>query len=270
MEKILDYFKSIWETILNYVPNIIFALIVLFIGMKIISFISKVARKQFEKSKMEKSLYKFLLNLVSWTLKLLLMVSVAQMIGIATTSFVALIGTAGLAIGLALQGALANFAGGVMLMIFKPYKIGDLILVKGKLGHVEEIQIFTSLLITLDNKRVIIPNGSISNAEIENYSALGKIRVDLEVGIAYEADIKKAKKTMIDVMEKHPKVMKNPAPFVGVLNLADSAVVLAVRPFCNPEIYWDVYFEILEECKLALNAQNVTIPFPQMDVHLKK
>ena len=164
------------------------------------------------------------------------------MVGIATTSFIAVLGAAGLAIGLALQGSLANFAGGVLIMIFKPYKVGDLIESQGHLGVVKEVQIFNTLIIAPQSKRVIIPNGAVSNGSITNYTVEGKIRVDLSIGIAYNADIDQAKTVLMAVLEANDKVMSDPAPFVGVLEMGDSSVNLAVRPHCLPTHYWDVVF----------------------------
>lgn len=214
------------------------------------------------------SLVSFLTSLVSIGLKALLLISVAEMVGIQTTSFIAILGAAGLAVGLALQGTLANFAGGVLILLFKPYKVGHLIEAQGHTGWVKEIQIFVSILTTPDNKTVIIPNGAISNGNITNYSTLGQIRVDLVMGISYESDIRKAKSILLDVMQKHPKVLKDPAPFVGVVELGDSSVNLAVRPHSTPEDYWTVYFDIYEEGKIALDESGITIPFPQVDVHM--
>jgi len=191
------------------------------------------------------------------------------MVGIQTTSFVAILGAAGLAVGLALQGTLGNFAGGVLILLFKPYKVGQLIEAQGHIGWVHEIQIFVTILTTPENKTVIIPNGAISNGNITNYSTLGKIRIDMVFGISYGSDIKKAKTVLENVMKEHPKALKDPAPFVGVLALGDSAVNLAVRPYSAPEDYWDVYFDVYEKGKIALDEASISIPFPQMDVHMK-
>ncbi|MEM9687364.1 MAG: mechanosensitive ion channel domain-containing protein, partial [Bacteroidota bacterium] len=190
--------------------------------------------------------------------------------GVKTASFAVIIGAAGLAIGLALQGSLSNFAGGVLIMVFRPFKIGDLVEAQGELGNVKEIQIFTTTLVTPDNKTAIIPNGALSNGNIVNYSAEGKIRVDLIVGISYGSDIKKAREVLMTVMEEDDKVLADPAPGVFVAELADSAVNLAVRPYTTVEDYWDVYFGILEKCKMALDAAQIEIPFPQRDVHIKE
>jgi small conductance mechanosensitive channel len=190
------------------------------------------------------------------------------MIGIATTSFIAVLGAAGLAVGLALQGSLANFAGGVLILIFKPYNVGDLVEAQGHLGVVKEVQIFNTILLSPSNKRIIIPNGAVSNGSIVNYSVEGKLRVDLVIGISYESDIPKAKDVLFSAMADHELVLKDPEPNVAVSTLADSSVNLVVRPWCKAEDYWQVYFDITEAAKVNLEANGVSIPFPQRDVHL--
>jgi len=253
---------------LEYAPKLLLTIITLLLGLWVIGGIGRVMQASMERSKVEPTLIPFTTGLVTWGLKALLLVSVASMIGIATTSFVAVLGAAGLAIGLALQGSLANFAGGVLIMIFKPYKVGDLIESQGHLGVVKEVQIFNTILTSPHLKQIIIPNGSTSNGSIINYSVEGKIRVDLCVGIAYDENISKAKEVLMDVLNKHDKVIQDPAPFVGVLELADSSVNLAVRPHCHPDHYWDVFFDVNESMKVALDENNITIPFPQRDVHM--
>lgn len=267
MEK---YLSKAVEMIMEYGPKFLLALVVLIVGFIIINKLVKVSRKLMRKREVEPSLSGFVSSLINIGLKALLLISVADMIGIETTSFVAILGAAGLAVGLALQGTLANFAGGVLILLFKPYKVGDLVEAQGHLGHVKAIQIFVTILVTPDNKTVILPNGAVSNGDIVNFTREGKIRVDLVMGIAYGADIKAAREALLPVMQNHDKVLKEPAPFVGVESLGDSSVNLAVRPYCNPEDYWEVYFEVYENGKLALDKAGIEIPFPQMDVHLEK
>jgi small conductance mechanosensitive channel len=190
-------------------------------------------------------------------------------LGVETTSFAAIIASAGLAIGLALQGSLGNFAGGVLIMIFKPFKIGDLIEAQGEIGVVKEIEIFTTKLIGLSNKVIIIPNGSLSNGNIINYSQQGTRRVDLTIGVSYEADIKQTKEVLLNILTSHPKVLKDPAPNVTVSELADSSVNFAVRPWSKTEHYWDVYFEVTEAVKLELDKAGIDIPYPHQ-VIIKK
>lgn len=257
-----------YELGLEYAPKLALAIVTLIIGLWIIGGIRKLVTMSMKSSKVDPTLIPFLDSLASWSLKALLFISVASMVGIATTSFVAVLGAAGLAIGLALQGSLANFAGGVLIMIFKPYKVGDLIESDGHLGTVKEVQIFNTIIIAPQSKRVILPNGAVSNGSITNYTVEGKIRVDLSVGISYNADIDQAKSVLLDVLKANDKVMQDPAPFVGVSGMGDSSVDLAVRPHCHPKDYWDVYFEVNEAVKKALDNNNISIPFPQRDVHL--
>lgn len=270
MENVDGYLIIAKNLALEYAPRLFFALVVLIVGLWVIKFLVKLVRRALEHKAVDDTLEGFLGGLISWILKIILFVVVGSMLGIATTSFVALLGAGGLAIGLALQGSLANFAGGVLILLFKPYKVGDRIESMGRTGLVKEIQIFHTTIITLDNRTIILPNGPIMNADIVNYMKAGIIRVDLTVGISYESEIQKARNLLLDVMHNHPKVLKEPEPVVVVTELADSSVNLGVRPYCNPEDYNAVYVEVLESSKLALDQGGVTIPFPQMDVHLDK
>ncbi len=255
--------------ITEYGPKVLGAIVVLLIGLWVIKRIEKGARKLMHKRNLDDSLIPFLSTLLDIILKAMLIISIAGMLGIQTTSFVAVLGAAGLAVGLALQGTLANFAGGVLILIFKPYRVGDLIEAQGEKGTVKEIQIFVTILLTFENKTVIIPNGAISNGNITNYSKQGLLRVDTAFGISYDSDIKKAKDILMKVLVSHPKVLDEPAPFVGVKELADSSVNLTVRGYTHPADYWDVYFYVYEEGKIALDNGGITIPFPQVDVHMK-
>ena len=243
-------------------PKIITAIVIYIIGSWVIKRITKALTKVFSKSKYDESLQKFLLNLVSWALKIFLIIVVISRLGVDVTTFAAVIAAAGLAIGMALQGSLANFAGGVLIMIFKPYKIGDLIEAQGVLGVVKEIEIFTTKLTTPQNKLAIVPNGTMANGNIINYTAEGLMRVDLTIGVGYDEDIKQAKEVLLKVLTDHPKVLKEPAPSVNVVALGESSVDFAVRPFTKPEDYWDVYFATLENSKLALDAAGIEIPYP--------
>lgn len=269
MEMAGEYADKASDLIMEYGPRILGALVVLLVGLWIIKRIVKFTKKLMHKRGLDDSLIPFLGSLLDILLKAMLIISVASMIGIETTSFVAVLGAAGLAVGLALQGTLQNFAGGVLVLIFKPYRVGDLIEAQGEKGTVKEIQIFVTILATPENKTVIIPNGAISNGNITNYTKLGMIRVDMTVGISYDSDIKKAKEVLLKIITEHPKSLKEPAPFVGVSELADSSVNLAVRPYAHPGDYWDVYFDCYEACKIALDDAGVTIPFPQVDVHMQ-
>ncbi|MET2983736.1 mechanosensitive ion channel family protein [Aureibaculum conchae] len=246
----------------TYGISIIGAIVIWIIGSWIIKKLLKVARNVMTKNDYDESLQKFLLNLLGWTLKILLILAILAKLGVETTSFAAILAAAGLAVGLALQGSLSNFAGGVLLMIFKPIKIGDLIEAQGELGVVKEIEIFTTKIITPTNKLVIIPNGTLSNGNIVNYTEEGKLRVDLTFGVGYDSDIKQTKDVLMSVITTNDKVLKDPAPTVNVSELADSSVNFAVRPWCTPEHYWDVYFETTENVKVALDKAGIEIPYP--------
>jgi len=270
MENVEVYATKAGTMIMEFGPKLVLTLITLWAGLKVIKWLVKLVEKNLGKSKIEPTLLKFVANLVDWGLKILLFISAASMIGIETTSFVAILGAAGLAVGLALQGALANFAGGVLLIIFKPYKVGDMIKAQDEEGVVLEVQIFTTVLLNPDNETIIIPNGAVVGGNIKNYSKEGKVRHNLAMGISYDSNIKQAREVLMAVMEKHPLVLKEPAPSVIVSELGDSSVNLIVRPWCKPVDYFSVMPDIMEAGKEALDAANITIPFPQMDVHMNK
>ena len=268
IDKLEIFVTKLIHMVVDFGPRLIMAIITLIVGLKVIKLLIKLIKKAFEKAHLDVTLRPFLIGITNWGLKILLFVSVASMLGIETTSFVAVLGAASLAIGLALQGTLANLAGGVLCLLFKPYKVGDFINAQGEAGAVKEIQIFTTILISRDNKTIIIPNGSIMNGNITNYSREGKVRVDIIIGVSYDSNIKKAKEVLLSVLEKNDKVLSDPLPFVGVFELADSSINLAIRPYCLPSDYWDVYFGVQETCKLALDEAKIMIPFPQRDVHV--
>jgi small conductance mechanosensitive channel len=251
-----------YEVIIDFGPKVIAAFLIWIIGSWIIKSTLKGTNKIMDKKDYEVSLKKFLLNLLGWTLKILLILVVLGTLGIETTSFAAILAAAGLAIGLALQGSLGNFAGGVLIMVFKPIKIGDLIEAQGEVGVVKEIEIFTTKLTGLSNREIIIPNGALSNGNIINFSTEGTRRVDLTFGVGYDSDIKKTKDVLMSVLTNHPKVLKDPAPTVNVSELADSSVNFAVRPWCKTDDYWTVYFDITEQTKEALDAAGIEIPYP--------
>lgn len=259
-----------YELILDFGPRIIGAILIYIIGGWIIKLILKSLKRFMEKASYEDSLKKFLINLLNWTLKIVLIIVILGVVGIETTSFAAILAAAGLAVGLALQGSLANFAGGVLIMIFKPFKIGDLIEAQGEMGVVKEIEIFTTKLTGLSNKEIIIPNGTLSNGNIVNYSVTGTRRVDLVIGVDYGSNIKKTKEVITDVLKAHPAVIDDPAPSVNLLELADSSINFAVRPWCKTADYWTVYFEVLEQIKLALDAAGIEIPYPHRVMVEKK
>jgi len=259
-----------WTMIMEYGPKFLLAIATLLIGLWIIKKLVKAIAKAMDKGNADATLTPFIINLVSWGLRILLILSVASMVGIETTSFIAIFSAATLAIGLALQGSLSNFAGGVILLIFKPYKVGDLVEVQGHLGTVKRIQIFNTILKNFQNQTIIIPNGAAAGNTIKNFTTEGILRVDLTAGVAYESDLKRTKEVLMNVIANHPLVLKEPAPFVGLNEMADSSLNFVVRPWAKAEDYWNVYFQVNEQIKLALDEAGITIPFPQMDVHLDK
>ncbi len=262
MENAQVWIEKFVDFIAEYGPKVIGAILVYLIGSWVVRRLVGALRKVMNRSKYDESLQRFLLNLLSWVLRVVLVLVVISQLGVDVTTFAAVIAAAGLAVGLALQGSLSNFAGGVLIMIFRPYRIGDLIEAQDVLGVVEEIDIFTTKLSTPQNKLAIVPNGALANGNIINYTARGMLRVDAVIGIGYGEDIKKAKEVLLEVLTSNPKVLTEPAPSVNVLELADSSVNLAVRPFCKPEDYWDVYFATYENCKLALDKAGIEIPYP--------
>ena len=251
-----------YEIILDFGPKLLLAIFIWIIGGFVISLIIKGVKSAMTKQNYDDSLKKFLTNLLGWILKIVLIVVILGTVGIETTSFAAILAAAGLAIGLALQGSLGNFAGGVLIMIFKPFKIGDLIEAQGEIGVVKEIEIFTTKLIGLSNREIIIPNGALSNGNIINYTTEGTRRVDLTFGVGYDSDIKKTKDVLMSVLTAHPLVLKAPLPSVNVSELADSSVNFAVRPWCKTEDYWTVYFDVTEHTKIALDKAGIEIPYP--------
>lgn len=253
----------------DFAPKIVMALAILIIGFWLVKVIIKSTKKLLIKFKIEETLVGFLMHLLKMFLQFGVIIATVLKLGIVKESMLAAaVGAMAFAIGMALQGSLGNFAGGAIIMIFKPFKVGDLIEAQDVFGEVQEIQIFNTIVLTPSNKTAYIPNGSISNGNIINYSSKGTFRVDLTIGISYNANIKEAKEILLEVMRKNPNVLNNPAPSVSVKELGDSSVNLAVRPWCKPQKYWDAYFDTLEECKIALDKNGIEIPFPQRDIHV--
>lgn len=262
------YFQSIFISASYYGPKLILAIVVLFGGLWLIDKVTNLLISLFERKNIDETLRPFLSNLVGWALKALLLVSVASMVGVETTSFIAVIGAAGLAVGLALQGSLANFAGGVLILIFRPFSKGDYIVAQGDEGIVERIDVFATVLNRLDNQRVILPNGPLAGGMIRNATGENTRRVDLSIGISYTDDIRKACETLRQMCSKNSQVLQTPAPFVGVTEYGDSSINLTVRSWCKTEDYWDVFFALNEQMKYSLDEAGFSIPFPQRDVHL--
>ncbi|MCD4820308.1 MAG: mechanosensitive ion channel [Candidatus Cloacimonetes bacterium] len=262
--------EKIIELIIQYGGKLLLAIVVWIVGSIVISFVLKMFKKILDKNKTDISLSKFLQSIAKISLKMLLFITVASLLGIKMTAFVAILGAAGLAVGLALQGSLGNFAGGVLILLFKPFKIGDFIEAQGFTGTVKEIQIFNTILNTPDNKRVIIPNGGLSNNSMINYSSESTRRVDFNFGVGYESDIAAVKEILMNIVSNNEMVLKNPAPFVRLGELADSSINFIVRVWVKPENYWDVHFDTIERVKLSFDKNNINIPYPHIDVNLTK
>lgn len=268
MNTVMSFTDQAIEVAKTYGPQLLLAIVTLIVGFWIIRIIANLINNAMKRANLEVSLRRFLSSFISIILKILLLISVASMVGIATTSFVAILGAAGLAVGLALQGSLANFAGGVLILLFKPFKVGDFIDAQGYTGTVHAIQVFSTILKTPDNKTVIIPNGSLSNGSMINFSTEPTRRVDMTFGIGYGDDIAKAKSILKRLVEAESRALKEPAYQVVLSELADSSVNFTVRVWCNATDYWDIYFDMQEEVKNAFDKEGISIPFPQRDVHL--
>ena len=264
------YFEKIIDFGFEYIPKLIGGIIVLIIGLWITKLITKAVGRSLVKSNIDQSLVPFLKSLTNIILKALVAITVMGMIGIQMTSFVAIIGAAGLAVGLALSGTLQNFAGGVIILILKPFKIGDFIEAQGYTGTVKEITIFSTMLNTPDKKLVIIPNGPLSTGALTNFSAEPLRRVDWTFGIAYGDDVEDFKRAMNDFIAADARILKDPAPFMGLSELADSSVNFAVRVWVDGPDYWNVFFEMNEKVYTQFAAYKLNIPFPQMDIHVQK
>ncbi|MDP8205202.1 MAG: mechanosensitive ion channel [Candidatus Electryonea clarkiae] len=261
-------YNKAFELAAIYIPNLFFTLIVLFVGIFVIRILNRIVHKAMTIKNLDESLEKFVASLISISLKIILLITVASMLGIQMTSFVALLGAAGLAVGLALQGSLSNFAGGILILLFKPFKVGDFIEAQGQLGVVKEIQIFNTILTTVDNKVIFIPNSDLSNGQIINYSAEATRRVDFTFGIGYNDDLEKARNIIFGLIKDDSRIQQDPEPVVMLAELADSSVNLAVRVWCKTEDYWAIFFDMNENVKLAFDKEGISIPFPQRDVHL--
>ena len=254
--------------VMAYAPKVVLAIITLIVGMWLVNRFVRLLDSKLGKK--DPTLNTFLCGLLSAILKILLLISVASMVGIATTSFIAIIGAAGLAIGLALQGSLGNFAGGVLILIFKPFKVGDVIEAQGYLGSVVEISILYTIVNTFDNRRIIIPNGDLSNSSLTNLSAYPTRRCDMSFGIGYGDDIDKAKATIKRLVEEDERSLKDPEPMIVVGGLGDSSVDLTVRVWTKYADLWPFYWDMQERVKKAFDAEGISIPFPQRDMHMYK
>lgn len=267
-EDMSEYVDLAIGMVIAYTPKVIGAILVILIGLWIVNRMVTVMARGMERSNTDPTLAKFLKNLVSIGLKVLLFISAAAMIDIQTTSFIAVLGAAGLAIGLALQGSLANFAGGVLVLMFRPYRVGDYIEAQGIGGTVTEIQMLNTIINTPDNKRIIVPNGTISSGIITNYSSEPTRRVDFVFGIGYGDDIRTAREVITGLVEKDERIFDEPGAQIVVSNLGDSSVDITVRVWANAADYWGIKFDLTEQVKLAFDEADISIPFPQRDVHL--
>ena len=258
------------EMIVSYGGKLLLAIIVLVVGLWLIGRFIRMLRLLFERKEIDLMLQKFLLQVIGITFKILLIISVVSMVGVQMTSFIAILGAAGLAFGMALSGTLQNFAGGVILLMLKPFKVGDFIEAQGFAGTVQEIQIFHTVLITPDKKRITIPNGNLSNSSMTNFSSESIRRVEWTFGISYSDSIEKAKNIINTVITADERVHTNPEPFIGVVSLGDSSVNIIARVWVDTPNFWPVFFKMNEEVKNAFDSQGISIPFPQTDVHIHK
>jgi small conductance mechanosensitive channel len=256
------------ESIMTLITNIAVAAAILFGGIWLAKKIKKYVANTMEKREVDALLASFSSNIIYVALVAFVVIAALGQLGIQTTSFVAIIGAAGLAIGLSLQGSLSNFASGVMIIAFRPFKVGDFVEAGGVSGVVEGIQIFSTQMRTGDNKNIIVPNSNITGSNITNYSAKDTRRVDMTFGIGYDDDIKKAKEILTEIVTSDERVLKDPEPLIAVSELADSSVNFAVRPWVNTGDYWGVYFDLTEAVKLRFDKEGISIPYPQQDVHM--
>lgn len=257
-----NYLQQFVNVLIEYSPKFISAIALLFIGLYLIRFFNRMARKIMIQRELDPTLSKFLADILIWVLRVLLFVTFISKLGIETSSFVAILGAAGLAVGLSLQGSLSNFAGGMLIILFKPFRLGDYIEAQGVSGTVSEIQIFVTKLITPNNQTIFVPNGALSNGTITNYSVQGIRRADLVFSLSYETNIKTAKEIVMNVIQNHPKVLKTPEAIVMVKSLSDSAILLAIRPWATNEDFFNVSSDVLENCKEAFDqAGIVTQPY---------
>ncbi|MEZ9265161.1 small-conductance mechanosensitive channel MscS [Vibrio splendidus] len=258
------------DLFIQYGVNIISALIILFIGNLIVKAVANSVSKVLQKKKMDRAVVEFVHGLVRYLLFVIVLIAALGRLGVQTASVVAVIGAAGLAIGLALQGSLSNFAAGVLIVAFRPFKSGDYVEIGGVAGSVDSIQIFQTVLTTPDNKMVVVPNGSVIGSPITNYSRHDTRRIDLMIGVSYNADLQKTKALLTKICESDERVLKEPGVQVGVHTLADSSVNFVVRPWVSTAEYWNVYFDLMQAIKEGLDNEGIEIPFPQVDVHMNK
>jgi len=270
MDNIINWFTENQAMLLGYLIKFIIAIAIFVIGKFVAKLISSATKKILIHKKLDDTVISFIASLVYGLVIIVAFIAAISHLGFNTTSLVAIVGAAGLAIGLALQGSLSNFASGILLISLKPFKAGDFVEIAGTAGVVEEVHVFSTQLRTGDNKTVIIPNGGITNGTITNYSAKATRRVDLVIGVGYNADLKQTKQILNDVVSGHALVLKDPAITIGVSELADSSVNFVVRPWVKTPDYWTVHFDLLETIKIELDKAGIEIPFPQLSVHVNQ
>ena len=270
MDTILNWINENSGLILHYSVQAVIALVIFLLGGRIAKFCSSLTEKAFDKRKVDKAVGSFVSSIVYAIVFMATILMALSQIGIETTSFIAILGAAGLAVGLALQGSLSNFASGVLIILLRPFKSGDYVEAGGRAGTVKKIEIFSTEFRTPDNKVIIMPNSSIMSGPIVNFSREKTRRIDLVIGVGYDADLREAKAVLKSVLDNESRILKDPAYTVAVLELADSSVNFVVRPWVNSTDYWPTYFDLMENIKIALDDANITIPFPQMDVHFHK
>ena len=270
-QSLLNYLDARKDSLVAATLNVLGAIIFLWIGLKIINVINKKVLKNLGKTKIDATLIPFLTTLITWLLRIMLIISVAGMMGIQTTSFVAILGAAGLAVGLALQGALSNFAGGTLLLVFRPYKVGDLVEISGQTGNVTSIQIFNTLLITATNKTIILPNGPVAGGTIINYSTMGKVRVDMEFVLSGNSDLNAAREAFENLLKNHKLVLEDPAPKVKIHKFEGGDPRLIIMPWAHPDNYWTVYWDVWDGISDIIGSQeNLNYPTPKMEIRMKR
>ena len=265
------YLQELPDKLIRLGVRVLLALVVFFIGVQLIKLVRRILRKSFERRNVDMGVSRFLDSLVKTVLYMLLLFMIASSFGLDATSVVALVGSAGVAIGLVVQGSLSNFAGGVLILLLKPFKVGDYVRdAAGNEGTVEEVQLFYTRMITPDRHMVVVPNGDLANGNILNMSTLGDRRMDIKVGISYESDIRRAKEVLLRVLDEDPGVLQEEEKRVFVEELADSAVILCVRCYSANENFWETRWRLMETIKYALDEAGIGIPFPQIDVHMRE
>ena len=270
MDSVLNWLNENSGLILHYGIQAVVALVIFLIGSRVAKFCSNLTEKGFAKKKVDKAVGSFVASIVFTLVFAVTILMALSQIGIETTSFIAILGAAGLAVGLALQGSLSNFASGVLIILLRPFKSGDFVEAGSKMGTVKKIEIFSTVLRTPDNKVIIVPNSQIMSGAITNFSRESTRRIDLVIGVGYDADLRQAKEVLKSVLDAEARILKDPAYTVAVSELGDSSVNFVVRPWVNAADYWPTYWSLMENIKIALDDADIAIPFPQMDVHLHK